>query len=366
MEYPISSKTWVEVNEAKLRSNFASLTSTLPSSVQSMAVIKSNAYGHGILECARIFSDCGCDWLAVDDILEAVMVRDAGITTPLLVLGATMMDDVQLAIDCAITITISTIELAQYCADLPIDVHLKLDTGLGRQGFTPQTLPDLLQILSGPHSMRVTGIFSHLAAAELSEYDDATRMQYEQLVTMSDSIMAITGPVARHIAASAASIAHGNDGMHIARFGISLYGLWPSDDTMNRSSITLEPALNWYSSLSEVKPLPRGHTVGYDKTHTLDRDSIVAVIPLGYWHGIARAAGSRGWVLVHGKRAPIIGRVSMGMMVIDVTDIPDVHYGTVATIVGDGISAQVVGDFSGTIHYEVVTTIHPGIERRYQ
>lgn len=363
MEYTVSKKTWCEISAAKLRSNFAALSSNVSIATKKMAVVKSNAYGHGIIECSKILQDAGCDWFGVDDIDEALLLRKNNITRPILVLGATLPYYFEIAKKQNITLTLSTFDAIAECARTGVQVHVKVDTGLGRQGFTNETF---LELLHHPQfsNLDIVGIYSHLAAAELESEDEYTNSQLESLLQFKSNLeIKLDKKIMHHVAASAGSILHSQLACDMVRFGISLYGLWPSSDTSCRSHLLLQPILTWKSIITEVKKLPKGHTIGYDRTHILQNDSVVAVVPVGYWHGVSRAQSNTGFVVIHNKKAPILGRVSMDMIVVDITDILNVQYLDEVILIGDQVLAEEFAKNAHTINYEALTCINPLIER---
>jgi alanine racemase len=364
MEYAISNKTWVTVDGVAMRHNILEIARYAPD-VPFMVVVKSNAYGAGIVFSARIARDCDAAILAVDDILEAVLLRKSGDKGIILVLGATLPEYASLAQEHDITITVATHEQLQTALRHGLNFHLKVDTGLGRQGFLYNSIDEVINTHDIPVH-QFAGIYSHLAAAEVLGESDFTRLQYERLEQVSRIVDARFGThIPCHISATAANMMHDNNHLDYIRIGIGAYGYWPSDEVRMNSSCTLVPAIAWYARMSEVKSLPAGYTIGYDRTHTLERDSVVAVVPVGYWHGYPRGASNRGYVIVRGMRAPIIGRVSMDMFVVDVTDIPGVLEGDVATLCGKDIPAETLAQWGNTINYEIITTINPLVERRY-
>lgn len=364
------SKTWVNIDVNALKQNFINLSKIVGDDVKKMAVVKSNAYGHGMHECAKIFTDAGADFLGVDSIEEAVELRQAGSETPILVLGWTPEEYYQSASEENISITISSMDSLKKAIDVadelktPLKVHIKADTGLHRQGFLENEMNEVVELLKDSKIV-VEGLYTHLAAAETPKLEEYTKKQITEFKKWIDAFKNMD-PIT-HSGASAAATIYADTHFDMVRLGISMYGLWPSEEVRERSKGKLEisPALSWEAKVSEVKEIKEGEPVGYDCTEKVDRDSKIAVIPIGYWHGVPRASSRKGVVMINDKEAKILGNVSMDMIIVDVTDIKDVFPGSTATIIGKGISAEDFAKTSDSINYEVVTRINQNIPRIY-
>jgi alanine racemase len=413
-------RAWVEVNREALAHNAKVFKGVLTSSTslrqmpKLMAVIKSNAYGHGMVECARILSGetatsgltAGTrrvvDWFGVDDIDEALELRKARIKLPILVLGYTQPERFLEAARANISITISSLDSLRHClqiANCSLRIHLKLETGLNRQGITEEELDAALHPLkAGRASLLLEGIYSHFAVAELVDqrkYLKYCNDQMDRFDRMYNFILANLVPSThnlapiKHMGATAASILLPRSRYDLVRVGIGMYGLDPTSDPSlpilgrpaakgwqgglhprGRSSPSevrpLIPALSWYAIISEVKDVKKGEGVGYNLTYVAKKDMKVAIVPVGYWHGMPRALSGVGEVIVNNKRCKIVGRISMCMMTIDVTKVPNVKTGSTVTLIGKGISAEEVATRAGTINYELVTRINPLLQRIYK
>lgn len=369
-------RTWIEVEKKALAHNIRIFRQRLAPSCQLMAVAKSNAYGHGLYDFVPALEAMDVDWFGVDSIVEAVTLREIGVSKPILVLGYTLPDRFEEAKAHRVSLTISSLESLSRLASFPdswkIRIHLKLDTGMHRQGFLPREIPRLVRsIAKNRPRLTIEGLYTHFAAAKDPASTDYTRIQIDEF-ERSLLMFAKAGfnPL-RHACATAGVLNFPEAHYDMVRIGIGLMGLWPSAETRRawEKEISLKPALTWRTILSERKRVKKGARVGYDLTETLTRDSIVGVCPIGYWHGFPRSLSRVGEVLVQGKRAKVLGRVSMDMITIDLTDIPTARVGDVVTVIGrDGqeeIMAYEVAARARVSHYELLTRINPLIQKFY-
>lgn len=366
-------RTWIETDVCAIESNARILKELLSDEVAMMAVVKSNAYGHGMLSAAKAALKGGANWLAVDELPEALELRKGGVAAPILVLGYTLPELYKVAASKHISLTISSLESLQNLAKakLPkrLRIHIKFDTGLHRQGIVESQVQQAVRTISAEgFPAIIEGAYTHFAAMEDPAHEAYSR---RQIASFNDAVTKLREKGFTPIThASASSGILFSDEFHcdMARAGISLYGLWPSPEIQARAkAISLKPALTWKTIITETKLVSRGERVGYDLTHELTRDSRLAVIPVGYWHGLPRAVSNTGQVLVGGRRVNILGRVSMDMSIIDVTDVPAAQEGDEVVIIGSQgdatISAEEFARAAGTINYEVVTRINPLIQR---
>ncbi len=367
----------VDVDLDAIRRNVARL-SELARPARFMADNKANAYGHGLTRVAHALAD-RADALGVYRADEALAVREAGVTLPLLVLGPVEAADLDAlhAADVAIPLWDvrgfrSDVARVARAHGRPFAVHVKLDTGVARLGLPHAHAAGAIAEILDDAALRLDGVFTHLAAVE--ELESAfTLTQLERFDTA-------IGPVAAalrargtllHAAASAAIMLFPRARLDLVRAGIATYGLWPSAATQTALAqpLTLEPALGWRTALVVVRDVPAGTPVGYGCTYETARPSRIGVLPIGYAEGIPRAASNRGAVLVGGRRAPIVGRVCMNMTMIDVTDVPTAHPGQTVTLIGrDGeerLVAEDWADWTDTIAYEIVARLPAEIPRNY-
>ena len=367
-------KTWVEVSRSALAQNAATLARAIGPKVKLMAVVKSNAYGHGINETIRALSKTRVDWFGVDALREANIIRAAKNRKPVLILGYTPLTDLKDAVHSGFSLTVYNHETITALGRIaskkhPAKIHLKLETGTSRQGLLAKDIVSFAKMLKKNPHIAVEGMSTHYANIE-----DTTDHTYamSQLSRFNAMVRAfgVAGVTAKekHTACSAAALLYPQTHFTMVRAGIALYGLWPSKETHvsvenSGKKITLRPALAWKTIVAQVKTLAKGASVSYGLTERLTRHSKVAVIPVGYWDGLDRRCSSIGHAIVRGRRAKILGRVCMNMCVIDVTDIPGIHIEDEVTLIGragrEVITAEDLAVATGTINYEIVTRINP-------
>lgn len=369
-------RTWIDIDKNALKINYKTFRALILKNCFLMSVVKSNAYGHGLIDYSKALDSFGADWFGVDSITEALALRRAGIKKPILVLGFTLPENFKKAAQKNISITISgfnnldkLIKLQNKLKNLKI--HLKIDTGMHRQGFQLHELEKLIGDLKKLKNVKIEGIYSHLASAKNPKLSKEALNQLEKF-NKAVHIFEINGlsPM-KHISASGGVFFYPQALLDLVRIGAAMYGLWPSEEIREnfKEALKLEPILSWKTIISEIKEVEKGEKIGYDFTETLKRKTIVGVCPVGYWHGIPRSMSSKGHVLVKGKRAKILGRVSMDIMTIDLTNIRKVKVGDVVTLIGkegeEAVTADEIAKITGTINYEIVTRLNPLIKRFY-
>ncbi len=385
----------MEIDKDAIAKNIARLKSFIAPKTKFLAVVKSNAYGHGIVEYAKESKKSGVDFFGVDSFEEAMELRNVGIKEPILVLGYVFPANFAQCAKRNISVTISSLESLQAVARqgavfervsrseahkrkngtlprLALKLHIKIDTGLHRQGFQDSDVEEVFkEIHKAGREIIIEGLYTHFAAMETPKYESYSRMQIRELQKWRN-IFSMVGihPIV-HSSATSGIFFSKEFHFDMVRGGISLYGLWPSNEIKEVAPKTkLVPVLTWKSVITEVKKVKALERVGYDLTEKLSRDSMLAVVPLGYWHGIPRSLSSKGEFLVRGKRAKIIGRVSMDMVVIDVTGIKDAEQGDEVVVIGrqgkEEVSAEEFAEKAGTINYEIVTRINAAIPRIYK
>ncbi len=367
-------RTWIELDRRALAGNLRLFRKVLSPGCRIMAVCKSNAYGHGLYDLAPLLEELGVDWFGVDSIVEAVTLRKKGIRRPLLVLGHTLPSRFEDAQRRGVSLTISSLAslraLARHRGPGRFKVHLKLDTGMHRQGLLRPEWPAAVELLK-THGARIEleGLYTHFAEAK----DPARRTFTHRQIREFDEGAAFfrSGGLSptMHASGTAGALNYPEARYDLVRIGIGLMGHWPSDETRLawEKSLRLRPVLSWRSLISETKRLKKGERIGYNLTERLARDSVVGVCPIGYWHGLPRRLGRVGEVLVRGRRAKILGTVSMDMIVIDLTDIPAARVGDVVTVIGrdrgEAITAVEVARKAGVSHYELLTRLNPLIQK---
>ncbi len=364
-------RTWIEIDKAAMAHNYAVLRKLLTPETKFMAVVKSNAYGHCLQDFSLEIEKLGADWIGVDSIVEATALRKEGIKVPIFVLGYTLPSRLDEAAEHNITLSVSTFETLEALSKFnqTISIHIKVDTGMHRQGFQIDQIVEVISKLQSlPKNISVTGLFTHFAAAKNPTKQEQTLAQIAQFEMWRKAFKEAGLKIISHAAASAGAMVYPQAHYDMVRFGIAMYGVWPSAEVKGvEKGMELKPILSWRTIIGEVKDVKKGEGVGYDFTAVLERNSRLAICPIGYWHGLPRSVSNAGYVLVNGKKAPITGRVSMDMLIIDVTDIPDVKVGSIVTIIGkDGgeeVLAYKIADPERTSEYEIITRLNPLIKR---
>jgi alanine racemase len=382
---------WIELSASAVRKNvelFRALLSKAGSNARFGAVLKGNAYGHGLNAMLPLAHE-HADVLYVITPQDAFAVRayEGASHLPrkqVVVIGAIVADEaVELAregIDAVIADggwAEAGDRLRQAKLERPLRCHVHLDTGLGREGFTPTQLPEAIELLRRYHDVfQVAGVLSHFANTEdvtEQEYADTQLAAFEAGFALLQEAIDPPALVQRHFAASAATMVLPPARFDVVRVGIALYGLWPSTETRLSARLVLgdvphlHPVLSWRCRSQVVKWLPAGSYVGYGCTYRCSQDTRVAVLPLGYFDGYPRLLSGKAHVLVNGRRCPVLGRVMMNHVVVDVTHASASEAPVVATLLGtdatEQISADTLAGWAQTINYEVVTRLGPHIRR---
>lgn len=364
-------RTWAEVDLDAIAHNFRAARNHLPKDMKLLVTVKANAYGHGALRVAQLLQN-RVDYFALATMDEAVQLRQAGIRTPLLILGPVQPADYDRAAKYDVALTVSSLQEAGAISACgvscgkKITVHMALDTGMSRIGFpcTEEAARQIRQAAALP-GIYAEGIFSHFALSDSPDKSYAN-LQTENFRRMLAAI-GVDFPI-RHLYNSAAIVDMPPE-FDMAREGIILYGLLPSD-TVDLSRIGgIKPAMALRSHVSFVKTLPAGTPISYGCTYCADRESVIATVMAGYADGVPRLLSNRGEVIIRGVKAPIVGRVCMDQLMVDVTHIPGVQPGDTVTIFGtDGeaaITADEVAEKARTIGYELVCGIAPRVPRVY-
>ena len=371
---------WVEVDAGALRRNVSEFRRRLGPEPKLGAVVKSNAYGPGMLEAAKIFREAGADWLCVNNVDEGVALREAGASGPVLIMGYVPLDalgDV-VAQDLEPVIynqeSVAALEQQARKQGKTARVHLKIETGTHRQGVLERNVPDFVRAIDATSSVRLAGVGTHFANIEDTTNHEFAESQIVAFNRIAEAIAQVhPQPLLRHTACSAAVLLFNRTHLDLARIGISLYGLWPSKETYvsclerGKPSLDLTAALTWKTRIAQVKEVPEGGYVGYGLTWRATRPTTIAVLPVGYYEGFDRELSGIAHVLVRGKRAPVRGRVCMNMCMVDVTDIPGAALEDEVVLIGrqgdEKITAKQIAAWCGTISYEIVSRIHPSLPR---
>ena len=365
---------WAEIDLDAIAFNVQGFKNFVGDRVEVIAVVKANAYGHGAIMCARAALEAGATRLAVHRLGEGVELRQAGIEAQVLVLGYIPPPGMQAVVDWRLTPALMTAECAQAlsaraeAAGLYIPVHVEVDTGLNRYGLTPADVATFVRYLRGLPGLQVEGLYTHFATADWGDqvYAHQQLQEFDAVLEALDA----TGqqmPLI-HVGNSAGAMKLRRAHFHAIRPGISLYGMDPSNEWP--AVFPLRPALTLKSRVSRVWDLPVGAAVSYGRTFIARQPTRAALVLVGYGDGYHRILSNRGSVLIHGQRAPILGRICMDQMVVDVGAIPGVQQNDEVVLVGRQgesiLPAEEVADLAETINYEITTSLLPRITRVYR
>lgn len=365
-----------EINLSAIAQNTAELRRLTSPEARLMAVVKANGYGHGAVEVATEALKHGADRLGVARISEGIHLRQAGIDAPILVLGYSPPEFIPTLIEADLIPTVYSTDLARVISDYArfcgkiIPIHIKIDTGMGRLGFAAEksrSLSDIEMIARMP-GIKLEGIFTHFATADSRDKTYA-EIQLALFMDFIDKLRqrGLEFPI-RHAANSAGIIEMPESHMDMVRAGISLYGLYPSDET-DRSRIALKPVMTLKSRIIHLKRVSAGFHVSYGCTYQTTQPTVIATVSIGYADGLNRLLSSRGYMLVQGQHAPIAGRVCMDLTMLDIGHIPDVHIGDEVVVFGSQqdafISVDEIASMLNTINYEIVSTITARVVRQY-
>ena len=374
----MSSLVWLELDSQAPDNNMKELRRCAGKSVLVCAVVKSNAYGHGASQIVKLLD--AADWFAVNSLEEGRELRALGVQRPILVLGYVPLGGLAEAVRADLRLTVYNPETIEALSGLnlqkkPARVHLKIETGTGRQGILPQNIRNFVTEIKRREGIIIEGVSTHFANIE-----DTLNHEYavHQLLVFNEALGIVRemgeDPPVIHTACTAAAILFPETHFSMLRCGIGLYGLWPSRETylstiMGKRRIPeLKPVLKWKTKIVQIKTLTEGSNVGYGCTYKTTRETVLGVLPVGYSDGYNRALGNTAYVLVNGKRAPVIGRICMNHTMIDITDIPGAVLENEVVLLGswdkETISAETMAEWAGTINYDIVTRINPLLERK--
>lgn len=356
-----------QVDLAALRRNVQRIKQSLPEKTQLLAVVKADAYGHGMAQVARAAIQAGASYLAVALAEEGAALREAGIDVPILVLGAALEDEMLLGVASGLTMTVCNPPMVQAMERAALETgqqakaHLKIDTGMGRIGArTENEVCAVMDALAACPHVTLTGAFTHFADADGGDM----AFTCQQLDKFRQLTALLPQDVLRHCANSAAIHRMPEAAMDMVRAGISMYGYPPVP-----TDVPLEMVMTWRTRVTYVKDIQPGDSVSYGCTFTADRPMRVATLACGYGDGYHRAASGKAEVIIHGQRAKVLGCICMDQMMADITDIPDVTPGDLVTLMGrDGdacITAEELAGWAGTISYEVLLAATGRVSREW-
>lgn len=367
-------RTWTEIDLSNLEHNYRALRAMLPQGCRFLGVVKADAYGHGAVQVARRLETLGAEYLAVACLDEALELRQAGITIPILILGYTPVERTDSLLEGGITQTVYDVDMAKALSDAamaagkPLKIHVKADTGMSRLGWLcgeadqSAAVEAIAQVCALP-GLEAEGIYTHFANADGDE--DYTMLQFTRFLDLLEALKdrGITFAI-RHCAASAAALKFPCTHLDMVRPGIALYGHYPDPSCEGLDGPGLRPVMTLKTRVASVKTVPAGTPVSYGCTHVLDRETKLAALTIGYADGLPRLCSDRLEVLVKGSRAPIVGRICMDMCMADVTGL-DVAPGDEVEVFGEHLPIEDVAALAGTIQYELLCAVSPRVHRAY-
>lgn len=367
--------TWAEINLDNLAHNFRLMKSAAGPDRAILAAAKADAYGHGAVACARALERAGCEWFGVALPEEGFELRDAGITRPILCLSGFWEGQEQAIISRRLTPALFRLDLldrldrASRAAGVVSDYHLKVDTGMGRLGVPGGDLEAFLDEAARFRSLKLDGVMTHFASADdphQAEFTTRQMSSFDRAVSMvrAQGFAPVWVHEANSAAAHAAVVQRGN----LVRLGGVLYGLWRDVTNPLFPPFDWRPVMSLHTRVLYLKTVPAGSSLGYGGTFVTERQSRIATLPIGYEDGLSRALSNRGRVIVRERLAPIVGRVSMDLTLVDVTDVPGVALGDEVVIIGgqgeSQVTAEEVAALVGTISYELTCGISDRVPRK--
>ena len=371
--------TWIEVEREALTHNIRQFRKIVGPDRILCPCIKAEAYGHGLVETGRIFLDAGADWLGVNALYEARKLRDAGIDSPIYILGYVPLEGLLEACELKCRMVVYNTETVERLGEIsksmsePVRVHIKIETGNNRQGVLMKDLVEFAKSIMKYSNLEIEGVATHFANIE-----DTTDHSYakKQLNAFLDAVELLESEGVqvkyKHTANSAATLIMDETRLNMVRPGISCYGMWPSNEAYVSyqrevgGNFELKPSFTWKSKIAQIKTIAAGEYIGYGCTFRTSHETKLAVVPIGYYDGYDRGV-SGAHVLVRGQRAPVRGRVCMNIIMVEVTDIPQASLEDEVVLIGgrgeERISAEQFASWAGTINYEVPTRVNERIPR---
>ena len=374
-------RTWAQIDLDALGDNIRSIKNSLAPGTKLCAVVKADGYGHGYEYTAGEMAENQADWFAVSNLSEALQLRGVGISAPILILGYTPPEKAEALAFNDISQTVFSLSYAKALSEravfsgIKVNAHIKLDTGMSRLGFlyhdSVEDYPVLDEIETACRlpGLRPEGIFTHFSSADCSDGELYTRLQYDLFLSAVDrlALRGVAFPL-RHCSNSAAILQYPEMHFDMVRAGIILYGMYPSDAVAR--TLPLRPVMELKTVISMIKTIPADTAVSYARTFTSAREMRVATVPVGYADGYPRKLSNRAYMLVNGKKAPVLGNICMDQCMIDVTEIPDAAEGQTVTVFGTDCGASLTVDAlaqaAGLINYEIVCGISKRVPRVYK
>ncbi|MBP9706433.1 MAG: alanine racemase [Oligoflexales bacterium] len=366
--------TWIEIDAVALSHNVESFI-RLVDKKRFAPVLKSNAYGHGLSEVYSIIQDHQLEWICVNYLSEAQVLRKLGFKNKILIVGPTKREEFEVAAEINAAVFVNSWEHLYSIEALKRkpDLHIKIDTGMSRQGFLADELPTLLDYFK-KKKLSPSGLASHFSNVEDVSDSEFASLQLTRLKQAQSAFETQGFHTLNHIASSASTLIMNESRLDLCRVGISLYGLWPSKLThlshykSSSDTIDLKPILSWQTKISQIKKVKKNGFIGYGCSYQANRDMLVAVLPVGYNEGYSRLASqNNAVVLIDDNRCPIVGRICMNMMMVDVSHVANAKIDMQTTLIGQNgsqnISAEEFSSWHETIHYEALTRLHEKIPR---
>jgi alanine racemase len=355
----------VEISRSALIHNYQ-VCRRLAGPATILPLVKADGYGHGMIDCARIFADQGAAAFGVAEAVEGLRLREAGITQPILVLAGVIPQTLPLIIEAGLTPVVVDPSILPELSQLagaqgaPVGLHLKLDAGMGRQGVLPTDFLDLVRAVEADPHLRLDGVMAHFPLADDRHSVNSAEVLQTFVATTAALADFVPGKCCLHLANSGGLFYVSGARLDMVRPGIALYGYYPDGSVgkLAASPPFLQPVMRFSTRVIQVRQVPAGRGLGYCHLFTTHRASTIAVLPVGYEDGYLRALSNRAQVLIGGLRAPVVGRISMNLTLVDVTDLPEVRVGDEAVLLGqqgeEEISADEVAGWMDTISYEVL------------
>lgn len=373
-------RVWAEIDLDAIAFNIESIKKQIQEKTQIVAVIKADGYGHGAVLIAEMLENDSRVWgYAVATAEEAMTLRQSGMKKPILILAYTFPSAYEELIQNEIRMTVFTLEMAQALSKESVKqgkcckIHIKMDTGMTRIGMQPDSDSiALIKQIAALENIEIEGIFTHFARADETDQTKAYEQlrKFQNFIAQLEEAAGIQIPM-KHCSNSAGIVEMPEANMDAVRAGIILYGLWPSDEVKKHGKIALKPALCLKSRVVYVKTVPAGREISYGGTFTTKRETRVATICVGYGDGYPRSLSNKGYVLIKGQKAPILGRVCMDQFMVDITDIEGiVQVGEEVTLIGkdmgEEITMEALGALSGRFNYELACDLGKRIPRVYR
>ncbi|MCJ7579184.1 MAG: alanine racemase [Candidatus Aminicenantes bacterium] len=373
--------TWIELSEDAYVSNFEFFRRIIPKETELAVVVKANAYGHGLKEIAEIARKNGVRSYCVHTLDEALLLRKWEQDNDILIMGPVPHGRLSDVINNNFRLVVYTPDILDGLNRTALDlgksvrIHLKLETGTYRQGMNPEDVELFLEKIKRTSRIILEGVYTHFANIEDTTDHSYAQSQLQCFKDMTAHIQRGYPHIKKHAACSAAALLFSETHFDIVRIGLSMYGLWPSRETFvsykinhaKNSEDILRPILSWKARVGQVKNVPAHKFIGYGCSYQTTRKTRIAVLPIGYADGFSRSLSNQAFILLHGRRAPVRGRICMNLTMVDITDIPDVKPGDEAVLIGkqgkESISVELLASLAGTINYEFLTHLNGQIPR---